>query len=372
MGVLCPQEQSELFLSFSSRWFCSHHARALHLDLNKWNVRKSWIFVQIGPDQYYIKSLLLSLLQCLVGACFQEWVVGGGCQEQGKVLEGSLTGPPEKWEPPWGTVLTTAQREPPPSCSVCTALATREDAAASLAFSSSSFSINDFSFGKKTLALIRPVQCSGVWMSGCLELFLDGYLLGIQGLDSTFKDAWGLQCWGVQWGATQMHFRLGFGPLRKSPLILPTLPPSKGLARGSHPVVVRCGWEEMCNFLSPPFLPIQRPWHKLPSIVMGSKIFLVHLHVKLRSHQWGTKLNSCLCLKVDWKSSGQCPKSSYFCHLRLRFVSWDKVTLGKHWTKIRITPEMNEWICFSCCKKTRKRKKASSLNLRVWINHYTA
>lgn len=209
-------------------------------------------------------------------------------------------------------------------------------------------------------------------MSGCLELFLDGYLLGIQGLDSTFKDAWGLQCWSVQWGATQMHFRLGFGPLRKSSLILPTLPPSKGLARGSHPVVVRCGWEEMCNFLSPPSLPIQRPWHKLPSIVMGSKIFLVHLHVKLRSHQWGTKLNSCLCLKVDWKSSGQCPKSSYFCHLRLRFVSWDKVTLGKHWTKIRITPEMNEWICFSCCKKTRKRKKASSLNLRVWINHYTA
>lgn len=33
---------------------------------------KSWIFVQIGPDQNYIKSLLLSLLQCLVGACFQE------------------------------------------------------------------------------------------------------------------------------------------------------------------------------------------------------------------------------------------------------------------------------------------------------------
>lgn len=126
---------------------------------------KSWIFVQIGPDQNSIKSLLLSLLQCLVGACFQEQGVVGGCQEQGKVLEGSLTGPPEKWEPPWGTVLTTAQREPPPSCSVRAAPATREDAAASLAFSSSSFSINDFSLGQKTLVLIRPVQHSGVWMS---------------------------------------------------------------------------------------------------------------------------------------------------------------------------------------------------------------
>lgn len=52
--------------------------------------------MQIGPDQNYIKSLLLRLLQCLVGACFQERVVGGECQEQGKVLEGSLTGPPEK------------------------------------------------------------------------------------------------------------------------------------------------------------------------------------------------------------------------------------------------------------------------------------
>lgn len=80
-----------------------------------------------------------------------------------------------------------------------------------------------------------------------------------------------------------MHFHLGFGTLRKSSLILPTLPPNKGLARGSHPVVVRCGWEEI--FLSPPSLPIQRPWHKLPSIVMGSKIFLVHLHVRLRSRQ---------------------------------------------------------------------------------------
>lgn len=52
--------------------------------------------MQIGPNQNYIKSLLLSLLQCLVGACFQERVVVGGCQEQGKVLEGSLADPPEK------------------------------------------------------------------------------------------------------------------------------------------------------------------------------------------------------------------------------------------------------------------------------------
>lgn len=136
---------------------------------------KSWVFVQIGPDQNHIKSLLLSLLQCLVEACFQGRVVVGGCQEQGEVLEGSLTGPPKKWEPPRGTVLTTAQREPPPSCSVRAALATREDAAASLAFSSSSFSINDFFLGQKTLVLIRPVQHSGVWMSvKSSELFLDG------------------------------------------------------------------------------------------------------------------------------------------------------------------------------------------------------
>lgn len=51
---------------------------------------------------------------------------------------------------------------------------------------------------------------------------------------------------------------------------------------------------------------------------MGSKIFFLHLHVKLKSSQWVAKLNSCLCFKVEWKSLGQCPKSSYFCHLRLR------------------------------------------------------
>lgn len=189
----------------------------------------------------------------------------------------------------------------------------------------------------------------------------------MQGLDSTFKDAWGLQCWGVQWGTSQICFLLGFGTLWKSSLSLtpPTLPPNRlpWVVRGSYPVVVRCGWEKMCNSLSPPSLPIQRPWHKLLSILMGSKIFFLHLRVKLRSHQWVAKLNSCLCFKVDWKSLGQCPKSSYFCHLRLRgLFLGTKSPLAN--TRQR-SGLVQRWMNRFAFPVARKRKKASSLNLSL-------
>lgn len=119
-----------------------------------------------------------------------------------------------------------------------------------------------------------------------------------------------------------MRFSPGFDALRRISLslTLPTWEPDRlpWVARSSHHTVARCGWEEMCGPLSPRSLPTRGPWHKLLSIVLGSNIFILHLHIELRSHQWVAKLNSCLCFKLEWKSLGQCPKSSYFCHLRLR------------------------------------------------------
>lgn len=50
--------------------------------------------MQIGPDQNYTKSLLLKLQESLAEACFQERVVVGRCQEQGKALGGISRSPP--------------------------------------------------------------------------------------------------------------------------------------------------------------------------------------------------------------------------------------------------------------------------------------
>lgn len=141
--------------------------------------------------------------------------------------------------------------------------------------------------------------------------------VGDAGAALTFKDARGSQRWEVQWGAILgVRFSPGFDGLRRSSfsLMLPTLEPDglPWVARGSHHAVARCRWEEMCSPVSLRSLPIRAPWHKLLSIVMGPKIFFLRLHVELRSHQWVAKLNSCLCFKLEWKSLGQCPKSSYF------------------------------------------------------------
>lgn len=198
--------------------------------------------------------------------------------------------------------------------------------------------------------------------------------LGDAGAALTFKDAPGSQRWEVQWGAILgMRFSPGFDALRRSSfsLMLPTLEPDglPWVARGSHHAVARCGWEEMCGPLSPRSLPIQAPWHKLLSIVMGPKIFFLCRRVELRSRQWVAKLNSCLCFKLEWKSLGQCPKSSYFCHLRLRGLF-----LGTKPPLVNIE-QGSGWLqwwtnrfAFPFIRKQRQQQKpeTSSLNLRVW------
>lgn len=125
-----------------------------------------------------------------------------------------------------------------------------------------------------------------------------------------------------------------------------------------------------CGVPSPhsPF-PLQGPRHKLLSIGMGRKILLPHLHVELRGHQWVAKSNSCLCFKLERKSLGRCPKSSYFSHLRLK-----DLFLGTKPPSVNTEPGagwLQRWtsrFAFPVIRKQQQKKpETSSLNLRAWI-----
>lgn len=140
--------------------------------------------------------------------------------------------------------------------------------------------------------------------------------------------------------------------------------------------VSRCGWE-MCSgeMLLAWSLPIWGPRHKRLSVATGSKMFSLHLRVELRSHQWVAKLNSCLRFKLEWKSLGQCPKSSWFCLLRQRglFLGTKPLLVnidqGSGW--------LQRWMNRFGFPVTRKQQQRNSQKPVAWIwksglNHYTA